>query len=121
MTTRLLLDEMFSAVIAAQLRDKGYDVTALQGDPSGMGLSDSAALARATAEGRAIVTRNIKDYLPLDAHTRATGNVHHGLILVSTKAFPEDRGAIPALVRSLDRLLTTGAPGPGEVAFLQRK
>jgi hypothetical protein len=37
MTTRLLLDEMFSALIAAQLRDKGHDVTAMQGDPTAMG------------------------------------------------------------------------------------
>jgi predicted nuclease of predicted toxin-antitoxin system len=121
MTVRLLLDEMLSAVIAAQLRDKGHDVTALQGDPGGMGIPDTAVLARAAAEGRALVTRNVKDFVVLDAQTRAAGNPHPGLVLISTKTFPEDRGAIPALVRSLDRLLATAAaPGPGEIAFLQR-
>jgi predicted nuclease of predicted toxin-antitoxin system len=120
MTTRLLLDEMLSAVIAAQLCDKGHDVTALQGDPTGMGLPDNAVLARASGEGRVLVTRNVKDFVGLDAAARAAGNPHPGLVFVSTKAFPEDRGAIPALVRSLDRWLTTATLGPGETCFLQR-
>jgi predicted nuclease of predicted toxin-antitoxin system len=120
MTTRLLLDEMFTAVIAAELRAKGHDVTALQGDPAGMGLPDPAVLARATAEGRALVTRNLKDFVALDAAARAAGNAHPGLVFVSTKTFPEDRGATAALVRSLDHLLVTLTLADGETVFLRR-
>jgi predicted nuclease of predicted toxin-antitoxin system len=116
----LLLDEMLSPVIAEELREKGHDVTALLADPTAIGLPDGAVLARATAEERALVTRNIKDFVPLDAQRRATGNPHHGLVLISTRTFPEDRGAIPALIRSLDRFLTTGAVGPAEVVVLAR-
>jgi hypothetical protein len=85
-----------------------------------MGLPDPMALLRATTEQRALVTRNIKDFVGLDAQSRGAGNSHAGLFLVSTKAFPEDRGAISALVRSLDRLLATTSLRRGEIAFLQR-
>lgn len=120
MSTRLLLDEMLSPVVAEQLREKGHDVTALQGDSTGMGLPDTAVLLRATAEKRALVTRNIKDFVPLDAQSRATDNPHRGLVLVSTRTFPEDRSAIPALIRSLDHLLATSAVELGEALFLPR-
>ena len=37
---RLLLDEMLSARIAEQLRDRGHDVTAVDGSPHLRGLAD---------------------------------------------------------------------------------
>ncbi|MGQ0464471.1 MAG: DUF5615 family PIN-like protein [Sporichthyaceae bacterium] len=120
MRAALLLDEMLSPVIAGQLREQGHDVLALLEDPTAVGLPDSAVLDRASAEERALVTRNVKDFVPLDAQRRATGIPHHGLVLISTRTFPEDRGAIAALIRSLDTLLTASTVGPGDVVFLPR-
>jgi nucleoside-diphosphate-sugar epimerase len=84
----LLLDEMFSGLIAEQLCAKGHDVIAVVTDPELLGLPDDRGLAHATDTGRALVTANIKDFVPLDARYRAAGQTHAGLILVSAKAFP---------------------------------
>jgi hypothetical protein len=114
----LQLDEMFSAAIAEQLRSRGHDVLAVVADPALLGLSDDQILAHATEKGRALVTANIKDFIPLDARYRAAGQTHAGLILVSTKSFPQDRSFTSAIIGALAALL--GQPEqvqPGQVRF----
>jgi hypothetical protein len=101
----LLLDEMFSDTIAQQLRAKGYDVQAVVADPSLASLPDDQILSRAAATGRALVTANIKDFMPLDARYRAAGQAHAGLILVSAKTFPQNRGYTSAVTSALAALL----------------
>jgi hypothetical protein len=101
----LLLDEMFSDTIAQQLRAKGHDVQAVVADPSLASLPHDQILARATATGRALVTANIKDFMPLDAQYRAAGQEHAGLILVSAKTFPQNRSFTSAVVSALVPLL----------------
>lgn len=120
MTTKLLLDEMLSDDIAAELRARDHDVRSVVADARLVGLPDSEVLAHATADGRAVVTRNIKDFVVLDAHGRAGDAPHAGLVLVSTKSFPEDRRAVGALVQSLDKLLSQGGVESGAVVFLRR-
>ena len=101
----LLLDEMFSDTIAQQLRAKGHDVLAVVADPALVALPDDQVLARAAAAGRVLVTANIKDFMPLDARYRAAGQAHAGLILVSTKTFPQDRGYTHAVTAALIAIL----------------
>ena len=117
----LLLDEMFSDAIAQQLRTKGYDVVSVVAQPALVGLPDDQILAYATNEGRALVTANIKDFMPLDSRYRAAGQAHSGLILVSAKTFPQDRGFTTAITAALETLLS-GADKvqPGQVLFLTR-
>jgi Domain of unknown function (DUF5615) len=103
--TALLLDETLSDVIAGQLRAKGHDVLAAVADPALVGLADDQILAYATAAGRALVTANIKDFMPLDARYRAASQIHAGLILVSTKTFPQDRSFVAAVTSALSALL----------------
>ena len=81
---------MFSAAIAGQLRAKGHDALAVVADPGLVSLPDDQILAHATAAGRALVTANIKDFMPMDAQYRAAGQAHAGLILVSTKTFAQN-------------------------------
>ena len=100
----LLLDEMFSEAIAQRLRAKGHDVQAVVADPSLASLPDDQILARAAATGRALVTANIKDFMPLDAQYRAAGQAHAGLILVSAKTFPQNRSYTPAVASALAAL-----------------
>jgi hypothetical protein len=73
MSQRLLLDEMFSDGIAQQLRARGYDVISVVADSALVGLPGDQVLAYATTEGRALVTANIKDFVPLDGRYRAAG------------------------------------------------
>jgi hypothetical protein len=101
----LLLDEMFSDTIAQQLRAKGHDVQAVVADPSLAALPDDQILPHAAATGRALVTANIKDFVPLDARYRAAGQAHAGLILVSAKTFPQNRSYASAVISALAALL----------------
>lgn len=121
MSHPLLLDEMFSNAIAEQLRTKGHDVISVVTNPALVALPDEQILAHAATEGRALVTANIKDVMPLDARYRAAGQVHHGLILVSTKAFPQSRSFTAAIATALEALLTgANKIQPGQVLFLTR-
>ncbi len=121
MSYPLLLDEMFSDAIAQQLRAKGYDVVSVVAHPAFAGLPDDQILAYATAEGRALVAANIKDFMPLDSRYRTAGQAHPGLILVSTKTFPQDRGFTTAVTSALEALLSgTDKVQPGQVRFLRR-
>jgi hypothetical protein len=117
----LLLDEMFPAAMADQLCAKGHDVRAVVATPAFAGLPDEEILIGAVEAGRALVTANIKDFMPIDARYRATGRTHAGLIMVSTKTFPQNRAHIAAVTTALDSLLasTLDALG-GQIVFLQR-
>jgi len=117
----LLLDEMFSDDIARQLLAQGHDVISVAADPAQAGLPDDQVLAYATTEGRALVTANIKDLVPLDGRYRAAGQSHTGLILVSAKTFPQNRGFPSAITASLATLLGgTAKIQSGQVLFLTR-
>jgi hypothetical protein len=117
----LLLDEMFSDDIAQRLRAEGCDVISVVAGPALTGLPDDQILAYATTEGRALVTANIKDFVPLDGHCRAAGRSHAGLILVSAKTFPQNRGFPSAITASLATLLSdTAKIQSGQVLFLTR-
>jgi hypothetical protein len=118
----LLLDEMFSGIIAEQLRAKGHDVLAAVADPALVGLADDQILAHAVAARRALVTANIKDFIPLDARYRAASQTHAGLILVSAKTFPQDHTFTVAIISALSALLDQPSQiQPGQVLFLSRR
>ena len=122
MTQPLLLDEMLSDSIAQQLRATGHDVIAVVANPTLAALPDDQILAYATSEGRALVTANIKDFVPLDGRYRAAGQSHPGLILVSTKTFPQNRGFTAAITAALDALLSgSDKIQQGQVLFLTRQ
>jgi hypothetical protein len=118
----LLLDEMLSGHIADQLRSKGHDVLAVVADPALLALPDDQILAHATATGRALVTANIKDFMPLDVQYRAVGQLHAGLILISSRTFRQDRAYTAAITGALSAFLDQ-YPGmqPGQVVFLSRQ
>ncbi len=121
MSFPLLLDEMFSDAIAQQLRAKGHDVQAVVSDPSLASLPDDQILSRAAGTGRALVTANIKDFMPLDARYRAAGQAHAELILVSAKTFPQNRSYTSTVASALAALLDGREQiEAGEVTFLAR-
>lgn len=118
---RLLLDEMFPHAMADQLNAKGHDVRAVVADPEFVGLPDEDILIGAAEAGRALVTANIKDFMPIDARYRAANRVHAGLIMVSSKTFPQNRAYVTAVTTALDALLATdNGIQNGGVVFLAR-
>ncbi|MGH3282861.1 MAG: DUF5615 family PIN-like protein, partial [Trebonia sp.] len=118
MSYPLLLDEMFCGAIAWQLRAKGHDVLAVVADPALIALPDEQILAHAASTGRALVTANIKDFIPLDARYRAASQAHAGLILVAAKTFPQDRRYIAVLTSALSALLDQSSQlQAGQVTF----
>jgi predicted nuclease of predicted toxin-antitoxin system len=101
---KLLLNEMYPRLIAAELRRRGHDANSVHDRP-GSGATDDAVFAHARAEGRAIVTENIRDYRPLARATHDAGEAHSGLILTTAKRWPRhDPGT---LITALDDLLTS--------------
>jgi Domain of unknown function (DUF5615) len=97
-------------------------VLAVVDDPALAGSADEHILAHAVAAGRALVTANIKDFVPLDARYRAADQTHVGLILVSAETFPQDRAFTAAITSALSDLLGQPSPAqPGQVLFLPRK
>ena len=116
----LLLDEMFPGAMAEQLSAKGHDVRAVVASPLFAGLPDEEVLIGAAEAGRALVTANIKDFMPIDARYRATGRTHAGLIMVSTKTFPQNRAYVAAVTTALNSLLaSTSDELAGQIVFLQ--
>jgi Domain of unknown function (DUF5615) len=118
---QLLLDEMFPQAMADQLNAKGHDVRAVVANPEFVGLPDEDILIGATEAGRALVTANIRDFMPIDARYRVANRVHAGLIMVSSKSFPQNRAYVTAITTALDALLATdGGIQVGGVIFLTR-
>jgi hypothetical protein len=119
---RLLLDEMYSAVVAEQLRIRRHDVVSVH-DPDHRrleGVPDEAVFAAALAEERALVTENVPDSRRLEDDALMRGEAHAVLVFTSNRQFPRGEPAtIGRLVEALDALLT-GSPTLERSIFLAR-
>jgi hypothetical protein len=59
--------------------------------------------------------------MPLDGRYRAAGQDHAGLVLVSTRTFPQDRSFTTAITTALATWLSGSDKfQPGQVVFLTR-
>lgn len=109
----VLLDEMFTSVIAEELRRRGHDVMAVTADPELRSMTDVELYAFAKREKRRIVTENVKDFRRLLAHDDKPDGP--GLLFTSSRTFPRSRRAPGALIAALDRWLSDAqkvAPPP---------
>jgi predicted nuclease of predicted toxin-antitoxin system len=109
---RLLLDEMFSPAIAAELRQLGHDVTAVADRPDLRSKSDEEIFAWASTEKRRLLTENVKDFRPIMLRALPAGAPGCGLLFTSSRAFPRSRKNPGSLIRALDAWLTAGPPAP---------
>ena len=100
---KLLLDEMHTPAVAEALRGRAIDAIAVTERDDLRGLSDVDLLHAATAEGRAVVTENIKDFAVLHRRVSATGEKHSGLVYTHPRRFPR---SAPNHVRVLADALT---------------
>jgi Domain of unknown function (DUF5615) len=120
---RLLLDEMYSPAIAAELRARGHDAVSVHDLGRGLvtGASDADVLAAAQREGPALVTENVRDYRPLESGLLADRSHHAGLVYTSNRQFPRgDPATLGRLVRALEALLREGQDLRDRSIFLAR-
>lgn len=91
----LLIDEMFSAVVAELLRDQGHD--AVHVTEIGLQAADDAVVADAArAEQRGVVTENVADF---------AGEREVVLVFVLKRHLPAGSAQAAALARLLDTWL----------------
>lgn len=108
---RIRLDAQLSPRIAALLTERGYDaqaVTSRRDIPDNS--PDAQLLALAHAEGRVVVTNNIKDFRPLAAQRIASGEHHSGLILVPS-SIPRTRATISPLADAIEEIMRSHPEG----------
>lgn len=80
---RLLLDAHVSGPrVGQRLAAAGHEVRALDQEPGLEGLDDDEVMALAAAEGRLLVTHNVRDFPAILRERAAAGRSHAGAILV---------------------------------------
>jgi len=102
----LLLDEMFSAAIAAELTARGIDCRAVVADALLRAQSDLEIFDTGLLEGRAIVTNNVPDFESLRRAREAVGGPVPGLIYTSDLTFSRTRAYVSRLVAALELAAT---------------
>lgn len=103
---KLLLDVQHSRLAATQLRTAGHDVIAAADDALLATLADEELLRVASADGRAIVTENARDFDRIVRAWAAAGEHHAGVIFTSPRRFHRGSSAYPAnLITALDAVL----------------
>jgi hypothetical protein len=96
---------MIHSQLAIALRDRGYDAeSCAEAGLSGVRIPDPEQLKYATRHSRAILTFNMRDFLPLDRSWKASSREHAGII-VSRQI--DDQGLLLQLTQ---RHLDTYAP-----------
>jgi hypothetical protein len=112
---KLLIDEMFSPLVAAELRARGHDAVAIKERDEWQALSYPEVVALGRAEQRAVVTANLRDFRPLHAELVATGGEGHtGMVFVPT-SFRLTRAATGQIVAALEARLNE-YPGDEDLA-----
>ena len=113
---KLLLDEMHAPAVAARMRQDGHDAVAVKESADLIGLADDDLLRAATADQRAIVTENIKDFAALHRDSSASGLSHSGMVFTHPRRFPRAApNHVPVLADALSVFLIEHAPALGDV------
>ncbi len=108
---KLLLDEMFSPLVAAELRARGHDAVAIKEREDWQSLSDPEVIALARTERRAVVTANLRDFRPLHAELVAPGGQGHAGMVFFPPTLRPTRAATGRIVAALGARL---AEHPGD-------
>src|SRR5215213_6872316 len=77
---KLLLDEHIWAYLAKLLREQGFDVIHVT-EVDMIATPDDKIMAYAVSEHRAVVTFNIKDFVPLAVQYYEDGKEHYGVVV----------------------------------------
>jgi hypothetical protein len=107
LSVRLYADHNFDDRFSVDVRREGLDLV-LARDVGNQQLSDEGHFTWATAQGRAILTHDVKDFFRLARTWHLAGRVHAGIIL---SAQPRAEMPYGRLLRRLLRLLDTLTAG----------
>jgi predicted nuclease of predicted toxin-antitoxin system len=117
---RILLDAHVSGrTVGKALVEGGHDVRALDSEIEFERLSDPEVLRLAAAEGRVLVTANIRDFEPLLREWTGESRPHAGVILVPSSVRNE---AFGVLISGVEKTLadTTQEEWANRVQWLRR-
>lgn len=103
---KLLLDEMHHPLIAAQLRQRGYDVIAVADTAELRALSDAELFRWAAERKRCVVTENVKDFRRLVADADEAGGPCAHVVYTTPHTFPRSRRNLGPLLAALEKWLT---------------
>jgi hypothetical protein len=97
---KLLLEEMYPAALASELRAAGIEAATV----SALGLAgrpDADVFATAIADGHVILTEDVGDYTRMAADHIADGAHHHGLLIALSSRFSRRPAGIAVLVAAI--------------------
>jgi hypothetical protein len=106
----LYADENFDLGVVVELRRRGHDVRTVQ-EAGAQGRDDATVLADASAEGRAVLTFNRKDFFRLHRHSMA----HAGIV-----ACTSDPDAV-ALAMRIRHAVTSAGVTSGQCLWVTRR
>jgi uncharacterized protein with PIN domain len=115
---KVYLDENLSAEIARLLRGMGVDAVSAR-ETERYEITDRAQLVMATAEDRAIVTRDVVDFLALSRQAIASNTEHAGIIIVPASFRGDEFQLIADRIHDVTRRYPGGLRG--SVLFLRRE
>lgn len=103
---RLLLDEMYSQLLAVRLRERGHDVVSVHERPRLEGEEDAAIFDAARADRRAILTDNAAHFVPLARRASESGVEHYGVVLSDDRALPRSLNTLGPYIELVDELMS---------------
>lgn len=103
---KLLVDQMWPAILAQRLRDRGHDVEAVLEREDLTHERDAVVFHAARHDGRAVFTENVADCVPLAVECLARTEAFFGLVLTADRAWPRGHPrTLGRVLRALDRYL----------------
>jgi hypothetical protein len=106
----LALDEMYSPVVAAALRELGHDVVAVAERTDLRAMADAEVFAWAVSQRRWLVTETVKDFRPLLLQAIQSDAPAAGILFTSSRSFPRSRKNPGPLIGALHAWLRAGPP-----------
>ena len=97
---KLLLDEHIWAYLAKLLREQGFDVIHVT-EVELIATPDEQIMAYAVGEHRAVVTFNIKDFVPLAIQYFEDGKEHYGIVVSKELSRAELQKRVKNLLESV--------------------
>lgn len=97
---RLLLDEHIWAYLAKILREQGFDVMHVT-EVDLVATPDKEIMEYAVGKHRAVVTFNIKDFIPLAVQYYEDGREHYGVVVSNQLSRGELQKRVVKLLKSI--------------------
>ena len=97
---KLLLDEHIWAYLAKILREQGFDVTHVN-EVNLDATPDEEILQFAASEHRAVVTFNVRDFVPLAVQYYEDGKEHYGVVVSKEISHGELKRRVTKLLESV--------------------